>query len=123
MSEGGMSNNFTVDRTHRIGFDDFVSIVTCATGNVKPYDLPQNEEYRMEARVVVKFWANRAEFPDAQRIALHAIYAGIYAEVMQFLPRLRLAISDGSKSDAFRICDLMESVMRKPVSERPVPHD
>lgn len=105
---------FSVERMHRSGIDDFVSIGTIMTGNVKPFELSMNEEYRLEARIAVNFWANKAEFNDAKDIALRTLYAGLYAEVMQFLPRLRLAISDGSKSDAFRICNLMESVMRKP---------
>lgn len=116
-------DRFSVERTYMNGIDDFVSIGTCATGNVNPYELSGNEEYRMEARIAVKFWANKAEFHDAKDIALRTLYAGIYAEVLQFLPRLRLAISDGSKADAFRICDLMESVMRKPEHKSEASHD
>lgn len=105
---------FRLSRTGMVGLDDFVEMNLRKTGEAIPYTLDQNEEWLLEARVWVKFWANPAQIHDAQKIALRALYAGIYQEILRELPRLRLAISDGTRPLAFSICDKMESLMTNP---------
>lgn len=109
-----MERQFTLQPTGMFGTDEFVSIDLVETGNQKYLTLDQNKEWRLEARLSVSFWANNAQLHDAKQIALKALYAGIYEDVWRLLPQLRRAISDGSKEQAFRIADMMESVILNP---------
>ena len=78
------------------------------TGNVRPYQLDANEEWCLFGNISITFWANKAQFEEATKLAKRALVARLYGDILVELPELRLALSDGDKRRAFAVCDRIE---------------
>lgn len=104
------------ERTGTQRMDDFREppfTVECGTtGKIRPDTLDANEEWHLTARVGVTFWANKAQFHDAMKVAERALIARLYEDVLAELPELRLALSDGNRRAALEICGRIESKLK-----------
>ena len=98
-------------------YDEFrepVLSVDCGkTGEVRPYTRDANEEWHLTGTVRVTFWANKAQFSDAIKVAEKALIARLYADVLAELPELRLAISNGDRRSASAVLDRIEATIHE----------
>ena len=105
------------EKTGRRRIDDFrdppFTVEYGKTGNINdPQNLATNEEWHLTAKVRVTFWANKAQFHDAMKIAERALIARLYEDIIIELPELRLALSDGNRRAALEIFGRIESKLR-----------
>lgn len=70
------------------------------------------QKYIMEARISVAFWASDASLDRAQANALTAIRQGIFGDIVPMLSRLRVAIDGGSREEACKWCDQIDTFIR-----------
>ena len=79
------------------------------TGDIRPYQTDSNEEYLLRLAIEVTFWANKAQYSSARKIAerhlAHVLYGGALAKIAA----LRSAISDGDRDAAMAACSDLES--------------
>ena len=111
-----LSENLEVRRGPLVCPDDFArNLVTYCldtTGNVRDWTPDANQEWFLEAKVRVTFWANQAQVRDAEKIAYRALMAGLYSDVLAELAYLRKAISDSDKSECYRLLDYIDDVLK-----------
>mgnify|MGYP001575846326 CR=1 FL=1 len=94
--------------------DDFVHLRCIQTKELKrELSFQELRKYIMEARICVAFWASDASLDRAQANALTAIRQGIFGDIVPMLSRLRVAIDGGSREDAFKWCDQIDTFIRK----------
>ena len=89
-----------------------VSLHCGDTGNVRPYTTDRSHEWALEIRLRQTFWANGAQRRDAEKIAMRALAASLYEDVLRHLPHLRLCISSGDYEGAMETIDLIEKATR-----------
>ena len=79
------------------------------TGGIRPHQTDSNEEYLLRLAVEVTFWANKAQYGSARKIAekhlAHVLYGGALAKIAT----LRSAISDGDRDAAMAACEDLEA--------------
>jgi hypothetical protein len=105
-----MSIPFHIRPMYQRGLDEFIRLDCTPTGEIRPHEVSENEEYHLIATIVVPFWANRAQLNTAKRIAAQVVQQELYRDVLQELPRLRLAISNGDRTGAYVQCDRIKQV-------------
>lgn len=94
--------------------DDFAHLRCIQTEELKrELSFQELRKYIMEARISVAFWASDASLDRAQANALTAIRQGIFGDIVPMLSRLRVAIDEGSREDAFKWCDQIDTFIRK----------
>ena len=110
-----LSENLEVRRGSRVRPDDFArNLVTYCldtTGNVRDWTPDANQEWFLEAKVRVTFWANQAQIRDAEKIAYRALMTSLYSEVLAELAYLRLSVSDGDKDECYRILGRIDNTI------------
>ena len=108
-----------MDFTVRPGFmrrrDDFAAVtvdwIEGKTGEVRDFVTSENQEWFLEAKVGVRFWANTDQYPRAREIAERVIMAQIYEDMHVELRNMRLAISNGDRLEAFAVVDRMQRII------------
>lgn len=94
--------------------DDFIQLRCIRTEELtREVSFQELRKYIMEARISLAFWANDASFDRAQENALTAIRQGIFGDIVPMLSRLRVAIDSGSRDEAFKWCDQIDTFIRK----------
>ena len=96
------------------GYDEFVKPLVYwnvgETGEVRDHTPDRNQEWFLEATVRITFWANKAQYHDAARLAETALLHRLYEPVLRELHNMRLAISNGDKREAFAVVDRMAKI-------------
>lgn len=90
---------------------DIISVTSGETGRIREYEIDANQEWFLEAKVSVTFWANKAQYQTAREIAERALMAELYSDVLVELRLARLAISDGNKIEAFKVIDRIQKII------------
>ncbi len=98
-------------RDDEFGRESVLEISDGRTGEVKPYSLDANEEWFLEAKVSITFWANRAQYSHAREIAERALKARLYEGVLMELHNARLAVSNGDRREAYAALDRMHRIV------------
>lgn len=94
--------------------DDFIHLSCIQTEELKrEMSFQELRKYIMEARISIAFWADDTSLDRAQGNALAAIRQGIFGDIVPMLSRLRVAINDGSREDAHKWCDQIDTFIRK----------
>lgn len=99
------------DHIRRVdGFNsrDFFTLEQGETGHMRP-GLDANQEFYLEARIVVTFWANQAQHDHARKLALQALAHRLYGDILSDLSELKLQISNGNRDGCMVVVDRMES--------------
>lgn len=92
--------------------DDFqVREVSGKTGEVRDFTFDQNEEWFLRANVEMRFWANTAQYHEAERIARRGLMRHLYSDVLLEIAQLKSAVSDGDRMKCFAIIDRIESTL------------
>jgi len=84
------------------------------TGNYRYHTIDANTEFLLKGTLCVPFWANSAQYNTARKAAVEVLVSRLYAEVFAILPELRLAISDGDREAALKLCGELEAEIRGP---------
>lgn len=92
--------------------EDVLTVDYGKTGEIRPYTLNANEEWHLTGTLRVTFWANKAQFDDAIKIAERAMIARLFGDVLAELPELRLAISNGDRRGCLSVCDRIEAKLK-----------
>jgi hypothetical protein len=71
-----------------------------------------SEEYVITLTIAQNFWANHAQYRRAEKAAVELLAQHLYRDVLSLMPQLKCAINGGLRSDALRIINEMERVMR-----------
>jgi hypothetical protein len=74
----------------------FFEITSEETGNTRP-GLDANQEFYLEARLTVTFWANRAQYECARELAETVLVHRLYGDILGELSELKLQISNGDR--------------------------
>ena len=98
-------------RMDDFGRDSVIEINAGETGATKPYRLDANQEWFLEAKVSITFWANQAQYSGALRVAERALKARLYEGVLMELHNARLAVSNGDRREAFAALDRMQAIV------------
>lgn len=99
--------------------DDFTHLVCIPTPELKrgmPLHVQELRKYIMEAKISVAFWASDASLERAEGDALVALRQGIFGDIVPMLSRLRVAINDGSREEARKWCDRIDTFVQKGTS-------
>ena len=106
------SKAIRAERGNNVRLDDFrAPVVTGETGAVRDFTSDRNQEWFLRATFEMRFWANEAQYADAERIARRTMMCHVYSDVLLDLARLKSAISDGDKAKCFDAIDRIESVL------------
>ena len=106
------SKAVTAERGDLVRVDDFgVRTSYGPTGEVRDDTLDRNQEWFLRATVEMRFWANRAQYADAERIARRAMMHHVYSDVLMEIAQLRSAVSDGDRMKCYAIIDRIDSVL------------
>lgn len=89
-----------------------VSLHGGETGAVRDYTSDRNQEWALEIRVRQTFWANQAQRRDAEKLAMQALAASLYGDVLRHLPHLRLCITSGDATGALTTIDMIEAATK-----------
>ena len=79
------------------------------TGQIRHDTTDSNSEWHLTATLCVTFWANNAQLSTAKKLAEKVLVARLYQDVLAELPELRLAISNGDRRAALRVCDRIDA--------------
>jgi hypothetical protein len=90
---------------------DIISVTSGETGRIRDHEIDANQEWFLEAKVAVTFWANKAQYQTAREIAEKALMAELYSDVLVELRMARLAISNGDKIEAFKVIDRIQNII------------
>jgi hypothetical protein len=82
-----------------------VSLHNGSTGQVRHDTLDRNKQWALEIRLRQVYWANDAQRASVEKVAMQALSASLYEDVLRELPMLRLAIMSGDASGALMACD------------------
>jgi len=67
------------------------------------------QEFYLEARICVTFWANQVQYEGAKKLAEQALVHRLYGEVLDDIEELRLQIQNGNRDACHHICNRMEA--------------
>src|SRR5699024_6806852 len=81
------------------------------TGRLREHTINRNQEWVLEAKINITFWANSAQYDDAKAIAERELLAKIYGPARNALHRIRLAISNGDRRAAMAAVDFLQIEM------------
>lgn len=112
----GVLNNLSVNRTGRQGVQSLrepFDVTVQKTGEFREYTLDRNEEYVLEAKIRVFFWANQAQYHSQRVIAERALVARVYADILADIPELMLAISNGDKHEAMEAATRIKRTLER----------
>ena len=85
-----------------------VELFTGPTGNIHPYVTSHNKEWVLELKLEQRFWANDVQRSDVEPIAMRALAAELYRDVLMHLPMLRLCIMSDDKIGAMDAASRIE---------------
>ena len=83
-------------------------------GGIRPIGFATQQSYRLELRITTVFWANKAEYASGlpRRAAEAQLVDMLYADALIPVSRLRSAIFNGSRQQAYELLSELESVLR-----------
>lgn len=100
-----------MQRNDDFGRQSVVDVIAGETGETKPYEMVAKRQWFLEAKVSVTFWANKAQYNDARKIAERALKARLYEGVLMEIHNARLAVSNGDKREAWSALDRMQKIV------------
>lgn len=78
-----------------------VAIQERETGEIRPYTPDRNREHELQLVITTRFWANKAQYPDARNMAERYLVELVTGESLALLGRIEKAIFDGDAKAAF----------------------
>lgn len=92
--------------------DNIIQYEVINTGYVKDLSsFTMQEEYCLQAKASVNFWANKAQYQTALKIAERTLNAHLYGDMYAEIHKTRLAVSNGDRKAAFAAIDAMERIL------------
>lgn len=79
----------------------------------KPAEFARTFEHELRMRCFVRFWANKAQYPDARQMAERRMAHLIYADVLAALGEIQHAISDGDRMAALTRCAELQATLTR----------
>jgi len=99
-------------KTHRFSVSDFclepITFSERKTGITSP-TIDKHEEYELRAEIKTTFWANRAQYSHARRVAEKVLLHRIHERLLGATSELRHAIYNGDANSAIALCDAIET--------------
>jgi hypothetical protein len=88
-----------------------LTVTEKSTGEIK--SAPMLEEWQLQARATVRFWATPETFADARRCAEVQLASVLYVDVLSGLTKASAAVWDGDRHAALRALDeIREKIQR-----------
>lgn len=91
-----------------------VDLSVDTTGQIRPHTLDRNEEWELTLTLKQNYWANKAQREGVEKLAMRAIAADLYRDVLEVLPALRLAITSGDRDGALALTEQLSKVADVP---------
>lgn len=68
----------------------------------------KQQEWCLSATIAINFWSNKEQFDESIKIAERALIARLFGDIFCEIAEMRLAISNGDRLEANRVCDRIE---------------
>lgn len=83
------------------------------TGEIRPHTLDANAEHELTLTLRVTFWANRAQLPDARKVAERSLATLLYQDVLAKISQIEHAIMDSDGRNAYGLCGELRTMLTR----------